>query len=104
MLKELKVSEFDTLVKEETKPVVLKFTADWCPGCQQVAPVVEAIAEELRDVVFYDVNVDNNLEFAQQQYGVMSIPTLILFKNGEEIDRITAPEPSNDTIRAFATQ
>ncbi|MFA1822174.1 thioredoxin family protein [Virgibacillus oceani] len=66
MLKELVASNFETLVKEEEKPVVLKFTADWCPGCQQVAPVVEAVAKELQDVIFYNVDVDNNLEFAQQ--------------------------------------
>ncbi|GLO65067.1 hypothetical protein MACH08_08510 [Oceanobacillus kimchii] len=104
MLQEVKASEFDALVKEEVKPVVLKFTADWCPGCQQVAPIVESVAEELQDVVFYNVDVDNNLEFAQQQYKVMSIPTLILLKNGEEVDRVIAPEASEDAIRTFSTQ
>ncbi|KKI62724.1 MULTISPECIES: thioredoxin family protein [Staphylococcus] len=102
MLKELKPNEFETLVKGEDKAVVLKFTAGWCSGCQQLAPVVENVAEKIEDVVFYDVDVDNSLEFAQQQYGIMSIPTLILFKNGEEIDRVTNPEVTEDTIVAFA--
>lgn len=104
MIKKLKASEFDTLVKKEEKPVILKFTADWCSGCQQVAPIVESVAEELQDVVFYNVDVDNELEFAQQQYSVMNIPTLILFKNGEEVDRVSSPEASEDAIRTFSTQ
>lgn len=104
MLKELKSNEFETLVKKEDKPVVLKFTADWCPGCQQLSPIVDKVAEELEDVVFYSVDVDNSLEFAQQQYGIMSIPTLVLLKKGAEIDRVTAPEPTEVAIRNFATQ
>nr|WP_235000439.1 thioredoxin family protein [Virgibacillus dakarensis] len=54
-------------------------------------------------MLFYDVDVDNSLEF-MQQYCMMSIPTLILFKNGEEVDRITVPEPTEDTIITFAKQ
>ncbi|WP_088051913.1 thioredoxin family protein [Virgibacillus dakarensis] len=103
MLKELKSSEFETLVKEEGKPVVLKFTAGWCRGCQQLAPVVEDVAEKMVDVVFYDIDVDNSAEFAQQ-YGIMSIPTLILLKKGEEVSRLTAPEPTEDTVISFAKQ
>lgn len=82
----------------------MKFTAGWSPGCGGLAAIVENVAEVLEDVVFYDVDVDNSLEFPQQQYGMMSIPTLILFKNGEEVDRVTAPEPTEDTIIAFANQ
>ncbi|WP_040980573.1 MULTISPECIES: thioredoxin family protein [Oceanobacillus] len=104
MLKELKTNEFEMLVKNEDKPVVLKFTAGWCPGCQQLGPIIDKVAEDLEDVVFYSVDVDNSLDFAQKQYGIMSIPTLVLLKEGEEIDRITAPEPTEDAIRNFATQ
>lgn len=104
MIKELRASEFETLVKEEEKPVVLKFTADWCPGCKQIAPIMESVAEELTNIIFYDVDVDKDLDLAQQKFNVMSIPTLILFKKGEEVDRVTAPEPREDIIRAFATR
>ncbi|WP_407701324.1 thioredoxin family protein [Virgibacillus dakarensis] len=65
--------------------------------------MVENVADELENVLFYDVDVDNSLEF-MQQYCMMSIPTLILFKNGEEVDRITVPEPTEDTIITFAKQ
>ncbi|GAA0316655.1 MULTISPECIES: co-chaperone YbbN [Oceanobacillus] len=104
MVKELRANEFDTLVTAAEKPVVLKFTADWCPGCKQLAPVVESVAEELEEeIAFYHVDVDEELEFAQQ-YQVMSIPTLILFKNGEEADRVTAPEASEEVVRDFSLQ
>ncbi|MGB6407810.1 thiol reductase thioredoxin [Tetzosporium hominis] len=88
-------------IKNEEKPVILKFTADWCPGCKQLAPVIEHLADENREVIFYDVDVDRNLDFAQQTYGVMSIPTLILLKKGKEVDRVTAPEPSEKAILEF---
>ncbi|PTF65746.1 thioredoxin [Staphylococcus cohnii] len=103
MVKELRANEFNTLVKAEDKPVVLKFTADWCPGCKQLAPIFESVAEELEEIAFYHVDVDKELEFAQQ-YQVMSIPTLILFKKGEEVDRVTAPEASEEVVRDFSLQ
>lgn len=103
MVKELRANDFDTVVRAAEKPVVLKFTADWCPGCKQLAPIVESVAEELEEVAFYNIDVDEDLEFAQQ-YQVMSIPTLILFKKGEEVDRVTAPEASEEVVRDFSLQ
>jgi len=103
VVKELRANEFNTLVKAEDKPVVLKFTADWCPGCKQLAPIFESVAEELEEIAFYHVDVDKELEFAQQ-YQVMSIPTLILFKKGEEVDRVTAPEACEEVVRDFSLQ
>ncbi|GAA0316667.1 MULTISPECIES: co-chaperone YbbN [Oceanobacillus] len=104
MLKELKTDDFCTLVKMEEKPVVLNFTAGWCQGCQQVASIIESTAEEIKNVMFYDVDVDKNLEFTVQRYNVIGIPTLILFKNGIEVDRLTTLKLNEKIIKDFATQ
>ena len=69
------------------KPVLVDFYADWCGPCRMMAPAVEALAEELADIaVVGKLNVDDNEEIAMQ-YGVMSIPTLIVFKNGQPVKK-----------------
>ncbi len=73
--------EFDQLLKDE-KAVFVDFYADWCGPCKMLAPVVEELSGEIPDVTFVKVNVDDNPELAER-YGVMSIPNLIGFKNGE---------------------
>lgn len=75
------VAEYDALLKDN-KSVFVDFYADWCGPCKMLSPIVEQISEEVTDVVFAKVNVDNVPEIASR-YGIMSIPTLIAFKNGE---------------------
>jgi thioredoxin 1 len=65
---------------------VADFWAPWCGPCRMMAPIFEAAAEEAADVNFGKVNVDENGELARD-YGIMSIPTIVFFKNGEEIGR-----------------
>ncbi len=100
MLTKFQLSDLQ-MVNHATQPVVLKFTADWCPGCRQLAPLFESVTEGYPDAVFYDVDVDEFLEFAQQGYHVMSIPTVVILKNGKEVDRVTAPEPSAEALKSF---
>ena len=69
-------------IKNQEKPVLLDFYADWCGPCRMVGPIVEQIAEERDDIVVGKINVDENPELASQ-FGVMSIPTLVVLKNGE---------------------
>ena len=73
-------------VKTSEKPVLLDFYADWCGPCRMVGPVVDEIARERADIKVGKVNVDEQPELARQ-YRVMSIPTLIFFKNGELVRR-----------------
>lgn len=81
-------SNFSTDVIGSDKPVLVDFWAEWCGPCRMIAPTVEAIAEEYKDKAgVYKMNVDENPN-VPQQYGIRGIPTLILFKGGQEQERI----------------
>lgn len=78
---------FQAEVIDAGTPVLVDFYADWCGPCKMVAPVIEEIANEYQDIKVAKLNIDNASDIAAK-YGVMSIPTIILFKNGEEDGRI----------------
>ena len=73
---------FKTLVQESSKPVLLDFWAVWCGPCKMIAPIVESIAEEREDILVGKVNVDEEMELASA-FGVASIPTVVLVKDGK---------------------
>ena len=78
---------FETRLKLADKPVLVDYWAEWCGPCKMVAPVLEELSEELKDkLTIAKLDVDNNKDSAIKQK-VMSIPTLILFKNGDPIDQ-----------------
>ena len=79
-------------IKAESKTVLLDFYADWCGPCRMVAPIVHEIADERDDIVVGKINVDEQPELAMQ-FGVMSIPTLVVLKNGEVVNQAMGARP-----------
>lgn len=88
---------FKQEVLENEKPVLLDFWAAWCGPCRMVAPVVEEIAEERTDIRVGKVNVDEQPELAGE-FGVMSIPTLVVMKDGREAARSVGAQPKEDIL------
>ena len=85
---EITDSNFESDVLGSDKPVLVDFWAEWCGPCRMIAPTVEAVAEEYQGKAgVYKMNVDENMNIPQQ-YGIRGIPTLILFKGGQEQERI----------------
>ena len=78
----------DSNFKQETKDglVVVDFFATWCGPCQILGPIMEDVQDKLQDVKVFKVDVDEN-EHTARDFGVMSIPTIVVLKNGTEIDR-----------------
>ncbi len=85
-VKKLSLNNFENEILEKDGISIVDFYADWCGPCRMVAPVLEKVAEEREDVTVGKVNVDADGELAAR-YGVMSIPTLVVFKDGKEINR-----------------
>ena len=83
---------FEKEVLQSEKPVLLDFWAPWCGPCRMVGPVIDSIAKETTEAKVGKVNVDEQQELAQK-FGVMSIPTLIVIKNGEVIHSMVGAKP-----------
>lgn len=85
-VKEVDIQNFDSVVINADKPVLVDFNAAWCGPCQMLKPVIEQIAEQRSDITVASVNVDENASLAAR-FGVNAIPCLVLIRNGEEVDR-----------------
>lgn len=94
----LSTSTFDEQIRSSATPVVVDFWAEWCGPCRQIAPVLEEIAAEVPAVTIAKVNVDDNQELAAR-FGVMSIPTLLVFNNGEVAKRIVGAKPKGALLQ-----
>jgi thioredoxin 1 len=88
-------STFETEVLESEQPVIVDFWAEWCGPCHAVAPVLDKIADErASELRLVKVNIDEEPELAQR-YGIMSIPTIVLFRNGEPAAAAVGAQPKS---------
>ncbi len=85
-------------VKNSEKTVLLDFYAEWCNPCRMVAPIVDEIAEENPQYLVGKVNVDEQEELAQE-FGVFSIPTLVVLKNGEVVNQVSGARPKPQILK-----
>jgi thioredoxin 1 len=98
---EIEEGKFDETVLKAKIPVLVDFWAPWCGPCRMVAPVVEELAKDYDGKVsFIEVNVDNNAKIASQ-YGIMSIPTLMIFKEGKPVDTIIGFRPKDELKKSL---
>jgi thioredoxin 1 len=93
--------DFDDVVLRGDKPVVVDFWAPWCGPCKAVAPVLEQLAEAHPGVEFVKLDIDANPD-AASRYGVLSIPTVILFERGQARDTLVGARPKSQYERAWA--
>jgi thioredoxin 1 len=92
-------AEFRSSVLESDAPVLVDFWAEWCVPCHMVSPVVEEIGQEKGETLkVARLNIDDNPD-STRTYGVMSIPSLILFKSGKEVTRVVGARPKDAILR-----
>ena len=96
MLKKLTAQNFENEISSGT--ALVDFYADWCGPCKMIAPIIEEIANERDDITVGKVNVDNDTPIAIK-YNVVSIPTIIIFKNGVEATRIIGYRQKEDILK-----
>lgn len=102
MSEQITTADFQEKVLNSSVPVLVDFFATWCGPCKMMAPVLDELSAELGDTgAIYKVDVDRELELAQR-YNIMSVPTLILFKDGEAVSQMVGVQPKAALKNLFA--
>ena len=98
MVQEIDINNFQTEVIKSDKITVVDFFADWCGPCRKLSPIMDEIEQELSEKAkFTKINTDNNIELAQK-YQISGIPTLLVFKNGELVERMVGLMPKSSIV------
>ncbi len=93
-------NNFQEEVMQSDKPVLVDFWAPWCGPCRMVGPILDEIAEEREDLKICKINVDEETELASQ-FQIMSIPTLLVVKNGEIVNKTLGARPKQQILELF---
>ncbi len=102
MAEQISSAEWQQKVLDASEPVLIDFFATWCGPCKMMAPVIDEIAgEKAGSASVYKIDIDENPDIAQQ-YGIMSIPTFIVFKNGEPAAKTLGAQPKEKILELFA--
>ena len=96
----LTLENFEAEVIQSDKPVLVDFFAPWCGPCRMLSPIIDEIAEERTNVKVCKINTDEQEELAMR-FGIMSIPTLIVFKNGEVVKKTMGVQPKAAILGLF---
>ena len=98
MTEQINASDWQAKVLDAEVPVLVDFFATWCGPCKMMAPVIDEVGvEKAGEVAVYKIDIDENMEIAQK-YGVMSIPTFIVFKDGEPAAKTLGAQPKENIL------